>query len=416
GRFKPPGDKSMAHRMALLASLARGRSVIDNFAPGEDCRRTLDLLDSLGVPVDRSGDRMTITGQGYFGFCPPAATLEAGNSGSTARMGCGMLAAQPFDSRLNGDESLLRRPMQRVIEPLERMGARIESTNGRLPLMVRGGNRLRGIEYSLPVASAQVKTAVLLAGLHAEGETCVREPRPSRNHTELALLRFGVPVRADGRGISVRGGSPLEPVRFRIPGDISSAAFLITAAAFLPDSELVVEQVSLNPTRTAFLKALQRMGARITLEAEGETENGEKVGTVWVKGSELTGAEVPPEVVPCLIDEIPVLAVAAAFARGETVIRGAGELRAKESDRLAVLVTGLRALGADVYAYEDGLCVRGGRPLKATHLASHGDHRMAMAWAVASLGVDGECTVDSRDSVQVSFPCFWQELSRLVSG
>ena len=414
GTVALPGDKSIAHRAALFASIAEGTSVIEHYPAGGDCQHTLDLLEAIGVRVERQHDRVSVSGKGYLGFSAPSSTLYAGNSGTTLRMACGLLAPQAFDSHLIGDESLERRPMRRVIDPLVRMGARIESTDGRAPLQIRGGRSLKGILYRSPVASAQVKTAVLLAGLHAEGDTCVQEPLPSRNHTELALMRFGVPVSRDEDGIRITGGSKLQSTRIRIPGDISSAAFFIVGAAVLPGSSLLVTDVGLNPTRTAFIEVLQSMGARIVIEEKHE-QDGEVIGTVRVEGAELAGVEVPTEHVPGLIDEIPALAVAASFAHGETIIRGASELRVKESDRIHALVTGLRALNVDVEELTDGLRVRGGRPMRGASLDSYGDHRIAMAWGVAALGVDGTCQIKGKSAANVSFPEFWETLDQAVA-
>jgi 3-phosphoshikimate 1-carboxyvinyltransferase len=415
GTVALPGDKSIAHRAAFLASIARGKSIIEHFPNGADCQRTLDLLEAIGVPVERDSDRVSVSGEGYFGFRPPSSTLDAGNSGTTLRMACGLLSPQPFDSRLTGDESLRLRPMRRVIEPLGQMGAAIESSaEGRAPLAIRGGRTLKGIHYRLPIASAQVKTAILLAGLHAEGETHVQEPFPSRNHTELALERFGAVVGIGKDGVRVRGGGALRSTRMRLPGDISSAAFFIVGAAILPGSSLVVSEVGLNPTRTAFLEVLQSMGARITIEEEQEID-GEIAGTVRVEDSELTGVDVSAERVPGLIDEIPALAVAASFAQGETIIRGASELRVKESDRIRAMATGLRAMNVDVEELPDGLRVKGGRPMRAASLDSFGDHRIAMAWGVASLGVDGTCQINGKDAASVSFPGFWETLGQAVA-
>jgi len=427
GQIEPPGDKSIAHRFALLSALAEGRSTIENYAPGDDCRKTLGVLQSLGLRVGHENSTVQVDGVGFFGFQPPDGFLDAGNSGSTARMVCGLMAGQRFDTRIHGDPSLSRRPMRRVMDPLSRMGALIESDGpdeDRLPLLIHGGRALRGIDYELPVPSAQVKTAVLLAGLHAEGQTRVREPLATRDHTELALLRFGVPVRLERDGAAVHGGAPLEPVSYRIPGDVSSAAFFIAAAAALPGSDLVVHHVGLNPARTGFLRALKSMGACIDIEPSSPVNPGEEVvGSIHVVGSELTGTEIHAEMVPSLIDEIPILAVAAALAHGKTVIRGASELRHKESDRLHAIAEGLESLGTEVETKPDGLVIQGGqgqggqggRPLRNAHLTSHGDHRMAMAWAVASLAVDGPCIVTDRDCVAVSYPGFWEELDRLAS-
>jgi 3-phosphoshikimate 1-carboxyvinyltransferase len=412
GRFEPPGDKSIGHRVALLSALASGRSRIERFPPGEDCASTLGVLHKLSVEISRDGDAVEIEGRGLEGLERPESELDCGNSGSTARMACGILAAQPFESRLVGDESLSRRPFDRVVVPLTRMGAAIETTGGFLPLTLSGGRRLRGIDYELPVASAQVKTAVLFGGLFADGVTRVRESVPSRNHTELALLEFGAePVVRPGE-IEIRGGAALFPQRFRIPGDFSSAAFFIGAAAFLEGSELVVDGVGLNPTRAALLEALKAMGADI--EVEVASSRGEPRGRVVVRGRELQGVAIPREKIPALIDELPILAVVAAFASGTTRVEGASELRVKESDRLSAIVQGLRALGADVTESADGFEIRGGRTLRPGRLESFGDHRMVMAWAIAALGIEGECGIDHLDQVKISYPGFWQTLQRLA--
>jgi len=418
GRFQPPGDKSIGHRLALLAALASGRSRLEGFPPGQDCASTLGILRALSVDIFWDEDAVEIEGRGLDGLEPPQTELDCGNSGSTARMACGILAGQAFTSRLVGDESLSRRPQDRVVVPLTSMGAAIETTQGFLPMTIAGGRRLRGIDYELPIASAQVKTAVLFAGLYASGITRVRESVPSRNHTELALLAFGAsPVIRPGE-IEIRGGCSLSPGEFRIPGDFSSAAFFIGAAAFLAGSDLVVENVGLNPTRAAFLEALKAMGADIEVTAAPGA--GETRGRVVVRGRELHGVEIPREKVPALIDELPILAVVAAFASGTTRVEGASELRVKESDRLSAIVEGLRALGADVTESEDGFEIRGagradwGRALRPARLRSFGDHRMVMAWAVAALGVEGECGIDHLDQVKISYPGFWQTLDRLL--
>jgi 3-phosphoshikimate 1-carboxyvinyltransferase len=414
GRFEPPGDKSIGHRLALLAAIASGRSRLEGFPPGQDCASTLGVIERLSIRTAKEGDVVEIEGRGARGLRAPASDLDAGNSGSTARMSCGLLAGQPFDSRIVGDESLSRRPFDRVVRPLSAMGGSLETTSGGLPLTIEGGRILHGIDYELPVPSAQVKTAVLLAGLFAEGSTSVREAPPSRNHTEIALAGFGAAPEIRGGEVRVQGGTPLLPGRFRLPGDFSSAAFLMGAAAFLPGSELVVERVGLNPTRAALLEVLREMGADLSVEP---VSNGgaEPVGTVVVRAGDLVGTTVAKDKVPALIDELPILAVVAAFARGTTRVEGASELRVKESDRLAAILGGLRALGAEVRALPDGFEIEGGRRLRPARLESHGDHRMVMAWAIASLGVDGECSIDHLDQVRISYPGFWSALDRLVS-
>jgi 3-phosphoshikimate 1-carboxyvinyltransferase len=327
-------------------------------------------------------------------------------------MAAGILAGQSFQSVLVGDESLSRRPFERIVVPLTRMGASIETRDGRLPLTISGGAKLQAIDYELPVASAQVKTAVLLAGMYADGTTRVKESIPSRNHTELALRAFGAPIAVGPGEIEIRSPASLAAGRHNIPGDFSSAAFFIGAAAFLAGSELVVEDVGLNPTRAAFLDALREMGADIEIDAAAE--GNEPSGRVVVRGRELQGVRIPREKVPGLIDELPILAVVAAYASGVTRVEGASELRVKESDRLSAIVQGLRAFGADVIEREDGFEIRGGRPLRPARLSSFGDHRMVMAWAVAALGVDGECEIDHLDQVKISYPGFWQTLGRLL--
>jgi 3-phosphoshikimate 1-carboxyvinyltransferase len=414
GTIAVPGDKSIAHRVALLASIARGKSVIERFPSGADCHRTLDVLEALGVGVERKADRVSVSGTGYFGFREPASILYAGNSGTTMRMSCGLLCAQPFDTTLRGDASLERRPMRRVIEPLGRMGAVIESSeDGTAPLIIRGGRKLKGIHYRLPVASAQVKTAILLAGLHASGETVVEEPHGSRNHTELALLRFGASVDVHNGCVRITGGDPLGSAHIRLPGDISSAAFFVVGATILPGSHLVIHEVGLNPTRSAFLDVLRSMGASITVEEEHDSAT-EKTGTIRVEGATLAGVDVPPEIVPGLIDEIPALAVAAAFAEGATTIRGAAELRVKESDRILALATGLRALGVDVEELPDGLRITGGGTMRPASLDGFGDHRIAMAWGIASLAVEG-CQIQGKEVADISYPGFWETLDRTVA-
>ncbi len=410
----PPGDKSVGHRLALMGAIASGRTRINGFPPGQDCRRSISLVEALGVDARIDGTTLTIEGVDANGLKCPVANLDAGNSGTTARLACGLLAPQPFASRLVGDESLSQRPFDRVVTPLAEMGALLETTGGKLPVTIRGGQELHGIDYQLPVPSAQVKTAVLLAGLYASGTTRVRETLPSRNHTEIALGGFGVELEEEGGSVAVSGGSRLTAGHFRIPGDFSSAAFFIAAAACMPGSDLVVENVSLNETRTALLDVLADMGAAIEVEPDASAPDREPVGTIRVRGRTLRGTTVSPERLPAMIDEVPILAVAATQAEGSTTVDGASELRVKESDRLAAIVGGLRALGADVEERESGLTVHGGQKLGPASLRSFGDHRMVMAWAIASLLVDGDCTIDHLDQVKISYPGFGETLDRLV--
>jgi len=352
---------------------------------------------------------VTVVGRGPDSWTPPAAPLDAGNSGSTLRMLAGALAGRPFRTVLTGDESLRGRPVERVAEPLRAMGAAVASSHGRPPLTVEGGP-LRGIEWRLPVASAQVKTAVLLAGLQAEGKTTVREPAPSRDHTERLLPLFGAAVEGGDEAVSVHGGVALRPVSMSVPGDVSSAAFLIVAALVLPDSEVRVEGVLLNPRRTAFLGVLREMGGLIEVGVSAQTP--EPVGHVEARSSRLRGTAVAGETIPALIDEVPALAVAAAHAEGDSTISGAAELRVKESDRIAALAEGLGRLGARVEARPDGLVIRGGAPLKGAAVRSHGDHRIAMALAVAALAAEGESQIEGGECAAVSFPEFLDVLER----
>ncbi len=407
GSFRFPGDKSISHRLALLGALAEGRTRIANFSSAGDCASTLRCLAGLGVRCEQAGDEVVVEGRGFEGLRAPAAPLDAGNSGTTLRLLAGVLAACPFEAELTGDESLCRRPVERVAAPLRAMGAELRSTDGRPPLRVRGGP-LRGLAWESPVASAQVKSAVLLAGLRADGTTSVREPALSRDHTERLLPAFGVPVRRDGLTVAVDGGARLRAVEMAVPGDVSSAAFLLVAALICPDSEVRAEGVLLNPLRTAFLDVLRAMGA--DLQVAVTAREPEPVGTIVARSSHLGGARVGPGQVPALIDEIPALAVAAAFAQGELELSGAEELRFKESDRLATLAEGLRAMGVEVDERRDGLRIRGGARPRGALVRSHGDHRIAMAFSVAALAASGETTIEGAEAAAVSFPEFYERL------
>jgi 3-phosphoshikimate 1-carboxyvinyltransferase len=409
GRFTLPGDKSISHRLALLGSLAHGETRIDNFSTGADCASTLACLDALGVSIARDGARVTVVGRGPEGLRPAPGPLDAGNSGSTLRMLAGILAGRPFDTVLTGDPSLRRRPVERVAAPLRAMGAGASSTDGRPPLTIRGGS-LQPINWELSVASAQVKTAILLAGLQASGRTTVREPELSRDHTERLLPAFGVPVERDGLSVSVDGPARLTPFTMTVPGDASSAAFLVVAALILPRSEIRIDGVLLNPTRSAFLDVLRRMNASIEVSVvESEPE---PVGFILARSSELVGVDVPPDAVPAVIDEIPALAIAAAHARGRTSVTGAAELRLKESDRIAALVEGLRRMGGRAEERPDGLVVEGGSRLTGATVRSQDDHRIAMAFSVAALAARGETEIEGAECASVSFPQFYDCLRR----
>jgi 3-phosphoshikimate 1-carboxyvinyltransferase len=401
-----PGDKSISHRSVMLGALAEGVTEVSGFLEGADALATLAAFRAMGVAIDGpEAGRLRIDGVGLHGLAAPAQPLDLGNSGTSMRLLCGLLAGQAFDSELVGDASLSRRPMGRVIDPLGTMGARIEARPGGLaPLVVRGGQSLRGIDYALPVASAQVKSALLLAGLYAEGETRVTEPAPTRDHTERMLAGFGYEVRREGASVALRGGGRLSGGRVDVPADISSAAFFLVGASIAPGSDLVLEHVGLNPTRTGVIEILRRMGADIQV---GETRSvgGEPVAELRVRSAPLRGIRIPRDLVPLAIDEFPVLFVAAACAEGETVLEGAEELRVKESDRIAVMADGLLTLGIEAEPRPDGIRIRGGR-LGEGRVAARGDHRIAMAFAMAALRAGGAVEIEDCANVDTSFPGF----------
>ncbi len=415
-RLRVPGDKSISHRYAMLASLADGVSHLDGYLAGEDCLATLACLEGWGVPVTKSasprGVSVRIEGRGLGGWRAPSAPLDCANSGTSMRLLSGLAAAHPFRSILTGDASLSRRPMRRVMEPLTRMGAAITATDGKPPLTIDGA-RLHAIVHAPDVPSAQVKSAVLLAGLHAEGTTIVREPAPTRDHTERALEAFGARVGRDGLTISVAGRQRLQAIDAVIPGDISSSVFWLVLAAGTPDSDLTIEGVGLNPTRAAVIDVLRRAGARIDTHVE-QDRAGEPIGTIRVQNDHARSFEVSPAEVPLMIDELPALAALAAMQPGVTMsVRGASELRVKESDRIAMLARGFRAMGVEVEEYEDGFAIAGGPPSGGTADAV-GDHRLAMAFAIAGTAARAPVSIAGAESVAVSYPGFFAELERLA--
>jgi 3-phosphoshikimate 1-carboxyvinyltransferase len=412
GACRVPGDKSICHRTLLLGALADGESVIEGFPGGADVCASLDAVQRLGARAVRDGSVVRLTGAGLALGPAGEVALDCGNSGTTMRLGAGLVAGGPGVVVMDGDASLRRRPMERIAAPLRQMGATVETTDGRAPLRVRGG-ALTGIDYTLPVASAQVKSAVLLAGLRARGTTRVREPLLSRDHTERMLAHQGVRLTRHADGVSLEGGQPLRPLALTLPGDPSSAAFLAVAALLVPGSALRVDGVCTNPTRTGAFTILERMGASVRIEGAREVA-GEPLGDVVVRHAALRGTAVPPDEIPAAIDELPILAVAAAFAQGETRFTGAAELRVKESDRLAALEQ-LRPLGVDCEALPDGFVVRGdpARNLRGGRITTHGDHRIAMAFAVAALRADGGLVIDDPDCADVSFPGFFDLLRSL---
>ena len=414
GTVKLPGDKSISHRYAMLASLAEGRSVLTNYSSGEDCASTLACLRSLGVKWSRNRDRIEVSGNGIDGLQPPAQTLDAGNSGTTIRLLSGILAGQRFASRIAGDESLSKRPMKRIMTPLAAMGASIHAREGQYPPLTIEGRPLQAIQYQLPVASAQVKSAMLLAGLYASGVTKVVEPTETRNHSEIALQHLGADVTVDGRIISVRGRPRLASCNARIPSDLSSAVFFIGASLLLPESNLRIEGVGLNPTRTAVLSVLHSMGASIEIHREDD-ECGEPVGSLVIRsGPRLEGAVISGSVTVGVIDEVPMLAVLGAVSKHGLRIRDAGELRVKETDRIATVSENLRRMGVRVEERSDGMDIEGGARLRAAELDSAGDHRIAMAFSVAALAADGECVLRGADAAAVSYPEFFETLGTVT--
>jgi 3-phosphoshikimate 1-carboxyvinyltransferase len=416
GDLTVPGDKSISHRSAILNAIARGSATVENFQKGADCLATLRCLRALGVSWKwRNDTTLEITGAGRSGLTEPANVLDCRNSGTTIRLLSGLLSAQPFFSVLTGDSSLCSRPMSRVTDPLRSMGAGIQGRDGgRLPPLAIHGGALKGTRYTMPVASAQVKSALILAGLYADGETVITEPAPTRDHTELMLAAMGARVTfGESPEVSVQPlDDELTPLSLRVPGDISAAAPWLVLGAVHPDAEIRISGVCVNPTRTGILDALGMMGADITLQEE-RTWGAEPVADIVVRSSRLRGVTIDGDLVPRAIDELPLLALAGALADGETVIRDAEELRVKESDRIATTADGLRKLGAEVEEQPDGLQVRGSSRLKGARVSSYGDHRLAMLLAVAGAVADGESVISKADAVAVSYPWFWDDLSAL---
>ena len=415
GEVKVPGDKSIGHRAVIFASIAHGQSRIFNLSGGEDNLRTVQAFKDMGVEMRLEDDSLRIEGRGWDGLSGPGRTIDCGNSGTAMRLLSGVLAGRPFLSRLDGDSSLRQRPMQRVIDPLTRMGAEIKSREGKgLPPLEIHGDRLKGIRYKMPVASAQVKSAILLAGLQAEGITTLEEPQGSRDHTELMIKGFGGEAGVDGHSVTVAGGQKLCGREVHIPGDISSAAFFLVAAATIPGSEIIVRDVGVNPTRDGVIKVLRRMGTKIQF-LDQRIETGEPVADLKVNGSQLKGVEIGPDVVGRTIDEYPILAIAAAMAQGVTIISGVKELRYKESDRIATMTEGLRRLGVEVEEREDGMTILGGKPLEGASVKTYGDHRVAMSFAIAGLSSGGGVEMDDAGCVDTSFPGFFELLNRMCS-
>lgn len=413
GTVRVPGDKSISHRAVMFGALANGTTEIEGFLPGADCLSTIACFRSMGIEIEQQEDRVTVRGKGWYGLQEPVSRLDVGNSGTTIRLMSGILATQPFHAVMEGDESIAKRPMRRVVAPLRQMGAKIDGRReGEFtPLSIRGGE-LQGIAYTSPVASAQVKSAILLAGLQAKGETTVTEPHLSRDHTERMLQAFGVRVERDGCTVKVQGGQELQARSIQVPGDISSAAFLIAAVMVVPGSSLLIENVGINPTRTGIIDVVQQMGGKLELLNE-RVVNEEPVADLLVTHSELKGIEIAGDLIPRLIDEIPVIAVMATQASGRTVIRDAEELKVKETDRIATVVGQLRKFGATVTPTEDGMIIEGKTALSGATIDSMGDHRIGMAMAIAGLAASGETVIENDEAIAVSFPGFASLLERI---
>ena len=414
GAVTLPGDKSISHRYAMLASLAEGCSVIDNYSTGADCISTLECLRSLHVDLERKGTQVTVHGQGLYGLLQSDQPLDVGNSGTTMRLMSGILAGHSFESTLSGDESISKRPMQRIMAPLRIMGAQIDAIEDQYPPLHISGGRLRSICYELPVASAQVKSAVLLAGMYADGVTEVIEPFATRNHTEIVLKQLGTDLEVSGNSITIHGFPKLAARDLRVPADLSSAVFFIAAALLFPGSELRIENVGLNPTRTAVLDLLQQMGALIEVHPDSD-DGGELAGTLVIRTEQkLAGGKISGDLTAGVIDEIPMLAVLGAASEGGLRIRDAGELRVKETDRIATVVENLRRLGVQVTEHAEGMDIEGGASFQAAEFDSFGDHRIAMAFTVAALAADGESILDGSQAASVSFPEFYEKLEAIV--
>ena len=417
GRIRVPGDKSISHRSIMLGSLAEGTTQVSGFLQGEDCLCTLQAFRNMGVQIDGPSEegKVTIHGVGLHGLKAPTTDLDMGNSGTSMRLMSGLMSGQAFDVRMTGDSSLSKRPMKRVTVPLAQMGARIDATEqGTPPLNVHGGSRLKGIHYEMPMASAQVKSALLLAGLYAEGETSVTEPAPTRDHTERMLRGFGYTVKTEANRISLQGGGKLTATAIDVPSDISSAAFFMVGASIAEGSDPIIEHVGMNPTRTGVIDILRLMGANLELLNPREV-GGEPVADVRVRSAKLKGIRIPAELVPLAIDEFPVLFVAASCAEGETVLTGAEELRVKESDRIQVMADGLVACGIDAQPTSDGIIIQGGK-LTGGRITSHNDHRIAMSFSIAGLRASSSMLINDCATVNTSFPGFVQLAQRAGLG
>ena len=414
GEVSIPGDKSISHRAVMFGSLAEGTTEVTNFLQGADCLSTISCFRKLGIEIENTSQRILIHGKGLHGLTEPSDTLDTGNSGTTTRLISGILAGQRFTTILNGDASIQTRPMKRIITPLSMMGADITSLKGNdcAPLRICGG-QLHGIAYKSPVASAQVKSCVLLAGLYADAPTSVTEPVLSRNHTELMLAGFGAHVASSGTTATIEPEPDLNGMKIEVPGDISSAAYFLAAGLMIPNSEILIKNVGINPTRDGILRVAKEMGGDITILNE-KTSGGEPTCDLLVRSSSLKGVTIGGKIIPTLIDEIPMIAVMACFAEGITTIKDAQELKVKESNRIDTVVTNLKAMGAHIEATDDGMIIEGGYPLHGAVIDSHLDHRIAMSFAIGALGADGEIRIEGAECVKISYPEFYQTLEKLI--
>ena len=406
GELTVPGDKSISHRSVMFGALADGLTEIHGFLQGADCLSTISCFSKMGISIENQGETVLVHGRGLHGLTAPDSVLDCGNSGTTTRLISGILSAQKFDTTLTGDASIQKRPMKRIIDPLSQMGAKIESVNE------NGCAPLHGIHYQSPVASAQVKSSILLAGLYADGETRVTEPYISRDHSERMLSAFGADIHTDGTTAILQPAKQLYGQKILVPGDISSAAFFIAAGLIVPDSEILIKNVGINPTRDGILRVCKAMNADVEL-LNVNTASGEPTADLLVRSGKLTGTAIDGAIIPTLIDELPVIAAMACYAEGTTVIRDAAELKVKESNRIAVMVENLTAMGADVTETEDGMIIHGGKPLHGAVIDSKKDHRIAMTFAVAALGASGETEILDADCVNISYPGFYGDLERL---
>ena len=413
GEITVPGDKSISHRSIMLGSLAKGDTEVYGFLQGADCLSSIDCFSKMGVDIENKGDIVIIHGRGLRGLQAPTDILDVGNSGTTTRLMSGILAAQQFASRVNGDASIQKRPMKRIMTPLSMMGADIVSELGNdcAPLIING-KALKGIHYDSPVASAQVKSAILFAGLYADGETSVTEPAVSRNHTELMFEEFGVDIRCEDKTVTVKPATELYAKKVVVPGDISSAAYFMVAGAITPNSQITIKNVGINPTRDGIVKVFEMMGADMKVE-KTSGDVGEPTADITVSTSNLKGCVVGGDIIPTLIDEIPAIAILACFADGETIIKDAQELKVKESNRIDVMVNNLKAMGADIEATDDGMIIRGGKPLYGAVIDSKLDHRIAMSFAVAAMNAEGETEILGSECVDISYPKFYEDMKML---